>query len=293
MPSSSSMTPEQMIDLVHYIRSLSTEEQQQSAVLKRERIVVAKVDRVAPTIPNETWDLAKPVQLRLTPLWWRNDEDAGFTVRAIHDVKTIAFNLTWNDKTANNESLHSESFKDAVAVELYRGPAEPFLGMGSQSSPVDVWFWDADRQNDPTAVEQSHPNAVADAYPFSEATVASPELTRPAARMKNQPDISLPARERQSSRAARERLRRLVVARGRSTDCDVSHPREPDCSGARHLEQRALDGGYDTSAIGRVVGRWHFARARRTRLGGVCRLGRIAPGSRWAKIHLDLARRRG
>jgi hypothetical protein len=102
--------------------------------------------------------------------------------------------MTWGDDSADVHAVRSESFEDAVAVELYRGPAEPFLGMGDKASPVDLWFWDADRQSGPAAAEGAYPNAVIDVLPFSEAAVASAELNRPGARAADQPDISLPAR---------------------------------------------------------------------------------------------------
>lgn len=66
--------------------------------------------------------------------------------------------------------------------------------MGDAKSPVDVWFWDADRQGKPATVEQLYPNAIVDIYPFSEKVVTSPELDREGARTADQPDISLPAR---------------------------------------------------------------------------------------------------
>jgi DMSO reductase family type II enzyme heme b subunit len=194
MPASTSMTPEQMIDLVHYIRSLSTEEQRQAAVAKRQKLVAKQVAALPSSGAHGDWARATPSQLRMTPLWWRNDADPGLQVQAMHDGRTLALRMTWADKTPDLESLHSESFKDAMAVEIYRGPAEPFLGMGSSESPVDVWFWDADRQNELAAIEQSHPNAVADLYPFTETVVASAEISRPTGQLKNQPAITLPAR---------------------------------------------------------------------------------------------------
>jgi DMSO reductase family type II enzyme heme b subunit len=194
MPGSSTMTPEQMVDLVHYTRSLSTEEQRQAAIPKREKIVAQRVDAVPPPGQDELWAKIKPVPLRMTPLWWRNDADPGLTVQAVHDGQKIALRMTWKDASADVHAVRSESFEDAVAVELYRGPAEPFLGMGDMTAPVDVWFWDADRQSGPAAAEQAYPNAVFDVLPFSETVVASAETNRPGARDADQPDISLPAR---------------------------------------------------------------------------------------------------
>jgi DMSO reductase family type II enzyme heme b subunit len=194
MPGSSTMTPEQMVDLVHYIRSLSSDEQRQAAVLSRQKIVAKRVESVSESLTAEVWDRSTPVKMKLTPMWWRNNPDPEFAVQAIHDGDTIALRMTWKDNTADHHSLRSESFKDAVAIELYRGASEPFLGMGDRSSPVDVWFWDADRQRGPAVAENEYPNAVSDIYPFSETAVASPEMNRPGARIADQPDVSLPAR---------------------------------------------------------------------------------------------------
>jgi DMSO reductase family type II enzyme heme b subunit len=194
MPATTQMTPGQMVDLVHYIRSLSTEEQRQAATTKRQKIVAKRVAAIPSSANESEWTQIKPVHLSVSPLWWRTDVNPDLQVQATQDGKTLSIRLTWIDKTPNLESLHSESFKDAVALEIYRGPAEPFLGMGSAESPVDVWFWDADRQNELAAIEQSHPNAVADVFPFHEAAVASADLSRPAGRMASQPPIALPAR---------------------------------------------------------------------------------------------------
>jgi DMSO reductase family type II enzyme heme b subunit len=194
MPGSSTMTAEQMTDLVHYIRSLSTEEQRQASIPKRMKIVAKRVDAVPQSAEDEAWTQVEPVELQTTPLWWRNDGDANLSVQAVHDGTSIAMRLSWKDASANEHGLRSESFEDAVAVELYRGSAEPFLGMGDAKSPVDVWFWDADRQTARVAADAEYPNTVVDVYPFSEKVVAGAELNRPGARMADQPDISLPAR---------------------------------------------------------------------------------------------------
>jgi DMSO reductase family type II enzyme heme b subunit len=188
------MTPEQMVDLVHYIRSLSSEEQRQAAVLKREKIIAKRVNSIPESPRDDAWSHTQPVRLRVTPMWWRNDPDAEFSVQAIHDAQTIALRLTWKDESADHYSLRSELFKDAAAIQVYRGPAEPFLGMGDRTSPVDMWFWDSDRQHGPVAEELVNPNAVVDVYPFSEQVVAGPGLDRPGARIADQPDVSLPAR---------------------------------------------------------------------------------------------------
>jgi DMSO reductase family type II enzyme heme b subunit len=194
MPGSSTMTPQQMVELVHYIRSLSTEEQRQAAIPMRLALVARHVETIPQNAEERDWALSDPVHLRTTPLWWRDDADSGLSVQAVHDGQTIAVRLSWRDESRDEHALRSETFEDAVAMQLYQGNAEPFLGMGAATSPVDVWFWDADRQSGADAVESSYPNAVVDVFPFSEPAVASADLSRPGARMADQPDVSLPAR---------------------------------------------------------------------------------------------------
>jgi DMSO reductase family type II enzyme heme b subunit len=194
MPSSSTMTPEQMTDLVHYISSLSTEEQRQAAIPQRRKIVAKRVEAIPQSTQDETWNQSEPVQLQTTPLWWRNDGDVNLSVSVVHDGNSIAMRMTWKDASADKHALRSESFEDAIALELYRGPAEPLLGMGDKNSPVDVWFWDADRQIGVAAADSEYPDTVVDIYPFSETVVSRAELGRAGARMADQPEISLPAR---------------------------------------------------------------------------------------------------
>lgn len=194
MPGSSTMTPEQMVDLVHYIRSLSTEEQRQRAILNRAVLVARLVDSIPESTNEESWASIEPVSLRMTPLWWRNDADPDLTVQAMHDGRDIAVRLSWKDDTADRHAAQSDAFTDAVAIQVYEGKSEPFLGMGDRANPVDVWFWNAALESGPEAFDRLHPNAVVAVFPFSEVGVTSVELDRPGARIADQPDISLPAR---------------------------------------------------------------------------------------------------
>ena len=194
MPGSRQLTPEQMMNLAHYIRSMSTEEQRQAAVLNRGTLTVKTVGAVTSVADDSSWSEVSPVSFRMTPLWWRNNADPDLQAQAIHDGKTIAVRLSWRDEEGDRQAVSGSSFEDAVAIELYRGDAEPFIGMGGPGSPIDVWFWDADRQGKPRTIEDLYPNMVVDVYPFSEKVVASAEYSRPLARTAAQPDISLPAK---------------------------------------------------------------------------------------------------
>ncbi len=191
MPGAPTSTPAQRVDMVHFIRSMSDEKTRNAAVLKRRELVAKRVERIPGG--DEGWVDVAGTSVQSIPLWWRNDSDPDLQVQAIHDGKTIAIRLSWRDESEDNHATRVESFEDAAAVELYRGDAEPFIGMGGPKSPVDIWFWDADRQTR-RAVEETYPNTVVDRYPFSETVVSSTELNRDGARTSEQPDISLPAR---------------------------------------------------------------------------------------------------
>ena len=63
----------------------------------------------------------------------------------VSETVYIAFRLAWDDPTPDLHAGKVEAFKDAVALELVPGTDEPFLGMGSTTTPIDLWTWDADR----------------------------------------------------------------------------------------------------------------------------------------------------
>ncbi len=128
------------------------------------------------------------------PLWWRDDFERNLDVQALHDGTTIALRLSWNDKQADNHAGKTEAFEDAVAVELYRGKAEPFLGMGAKKSELEVWMWDADRQNGFPGGERVNPRIVVDSYPFSEKITGTAEYNRPGTKNAAQPGVSLTAK---------------------------------------------------------------------------------------------------
>lgn len=195
MPSSNQLAPGQVTDMIHFIRSLSTQEQREQVVLNRETIsarrLAGKIPRAADALE---WSTSQTAQLRVTPLWWRNGVAPDLRVQALHDGQTLAVRISWLDQSDNAQAAFSESFEDAVAMQLVAGPSEPFLGMGSQQSPVDIWYWDANQQAQTAGYQEPYPREVVDRYPFSEKVVDSLEINRPGARLADQPDLALPAR---------------------------------------------------------------------------------------------------
>lgn len=194
MPGSSAMSPAETVDLIHYILSLSSETQRKAALLQRQKILASRVVEIPDVDEVDGWAKVNAIKLRLVPLWWRSNSTPEVEVQAVHDGKTVAMRIVWSDDTFDRDAVRSDAFEDAAAMQLYVGPAEPFLGMGDRTAPVDVWYWDADRQAPSGTVESTYPNTVTDVFPFSESAVTTAELDRDGARSDDQPEISLPAR---------------------------------------------------------------------------------------------------
>ncbi len=170
MPSSSVAT-DQLMDVVHFVRSLSTEAQRSGTILKRESLT-ASPRRPLPVGPgSDAWRDVPEQSLHMFPLWWRDDADPGLVVQAAHDAKDLVIQLSWHDATANERSMRPEDFVDMAAIQLSRAGEEPFMGMGSEETPVELWQWRpgipeqaaaAPGQGNGTTVEASPPAALRD-----------------------------------------------------------------------------------------------------------------------------------
>ncbi len=68
---------------------------------------------------------------------------ASLSVRAAHNGKNIAFLLEWADSTRNLDFMDGKSPDGAGILFPLKGDA-PLASMGSQSQPVNAWFWRAD-----------------------------------------------------------------------------------------------------------------------------------------------------
>lgn len=193
MPSSQNLTEENVSDLVYYVLSLSDQETRAATVMNREILSAPWIDDVPALNDDDYWNDAPVTRLRTMPLWWRNDPSPWVDVQAAHDGEQLVIRLSWADAEPNKSALRSEDFQDAVAVELYRGDAEPFLGMGGRDQPVDVWMWGAARHGSTDELEDVNPNIVVDVYPLTETVVSSAEFDREGTQTESQPVVALAA----------------------------------------------------------------------------------------------------
>ncbi len=73
MPQNAYLHGEQAWDLVHLVRSLSSDEQRAKVEMKKFRIVAARVRELPGHPDSGLWQTAPPVDFHLMPLWWRAD----------------------------------------------------------------------------------------------------------------------------------------------------------------------------------------------------------------------------
>jgi hypothetical protein len=93
---------------------------------------------------------------------------ADLRVRALHDGRTVAFRLAWEDETVDDlDSV--DRYHDAVAVMLpVRVGARPPITMGSAAAPVHILQWRATWQRDlagKSGVDQIFPRVEHDVMP--------------------------------------------------------------------------------------------------------------------------------
>lgn len=138
-------------------------------------LLVKSVAKVPTAVDDPAWTTADVLSLPLAPQAVVKPRifDAsvkGITVRALYDAERLAFLVEWKDARADTTIGGTGAFRDALALQFPSRPTDgiPYFAMGEPNKPVTIYQWKADWQFAPEQdVEKTHPNIVADDYPFS------------------------------------------------------------------------------------------------------------------------------
>jgi len=152
--------------VVHYIRTLFPPAAQARQRLRTLRLSIRKAASL-PQSDVDWWKTAAPKYVSLAPLWWRDQRIEGVLFQAVHDGKTLAIRLTWEDRTQDLRNLTQRDFHDGAAVQLSWDDDPPFFGMGDASAPVAIWSWKSSWQEDQAGfrdLETFYPNMNVDTY---------------------------------------------------------------------------------------------------------------------------------
>lgn len=111
-------------------------------------VTAARVSGSVQVAPNDAkWNSATAVNITLMfvdsvegGMGGGGGSNTSMTVKAIHNGTNIAFRLTWTDNTQNNVIDGVEDFTDAAGI---MHNANMICNMGSQSNPVNIWYWRA------------------------------------------------------------------------------------------------------------------------------------------------------
>jgi hypothetical protein len=124
---------------------------------------------------SELWDQATKVEIPLSAQTVAKPFLAESTIRsvsarALHDGSEVAFLVEWSDDTLSDQTLRTEDFRDAVAVQFPLVEGQPFFCMGQPGGEVNIWHWKADWQADLLArqdMETVYPDMQVNFYPFA------------------------------------------------------------------------------------------------------------------------------
>lgn len=169
MPQSGYLQGADAWHLTHFVRSLSSDAQRAKVEMKKFRIVATRVAALPSSPDSGIWRGTTAVNLHMMPLWWRTDRPEEITVRALHDGRSLALLLEWEDGSLDETAIRPQDFRDAAAVEFALTSDPPFFAMGQAGQAVNIWMWKAERQADLQPafqdLEKVYPNIGIDSYP--------------------------------------------------------------------------------------------------------------------------------
>lgn len=160
-------TDEQIWDLIHYTQTLPKPGAEARSHVQQTKITARKLPKIDTDPLSSFWSEIPPMFVALTPLWWRNDRIEGVDVKAMHDGKRIAIQLSWEDSTKDESNVAIQNFSDGAAIQFSQDKNPPSFVMGDAQSAVTLWHWKAAWQADLAErkdIEHQYPHAAVDWY---------------------------------------------------------------------------------------------------------------------------------
>ena len=134
-------------DLVHYVLSLSPEEQPPLRFVLKAK----KIEGELPSEPDDpVWFETEPLEY---PLVGQVIQDprlftptvTAVQVRAVYNDEAIALQIVWDDPTETEPNPDEEIYADAMSVQFPAqipvGLIKPYFLMGDAGLPVNLWHW--------------------------------------------------------------------------------------------------------------------------------------------------------
>ncbi|MBI4612339.1 MAG: c-type cytochrome [Planctomycetes bacterium] len=158
------LSDEERWDLAHYVASLDEEP---SETAQDFLVLAHRVEELPADLDGSTWDEARTTHVPLAgqivlapPSRWFIPTAGTVWVRALHDDRTIAFRIEWDDPTGPDFPGAPDSA--LIQFALARG-GRPYFLLGDEDNPVLVWQWSASGETEewraagPGTVEMAAP----------------------------------------------------------------------------------------------------------------------------------------
>lgn len=173
MPAVEGLRPEQIWALVQYVQTLRAPSQDQYVSAENATLRAIRLQGALPRHPDDPrWQTPPDYLIPMQELWRTPQPLRGVRVRAAHNGKQLALWLQWKAAVPVRSAVGQQEFRDGVAVQFSMDGSYTSLGMGSEGSPVNVWHWKSDWQEEVEGqrrdVDTAQKRLHVDAYPRKE-----------------------------------------------------------------------------------------------------------------------------
>lgn len=231
-----SLSETQRWALAYYVRSLLDQSVSEKEPV-RSRLLSGEVPR-APGDPR--WQMTQPIEVSLLgqiivkPRWFKPAIDA-IRIRSLHDGRTVAFLLEWDDRTRSEGKGGGNSLPDRVAIQFPvrpHHPEPPHFLFGQEGREVNLWQWSA-----------ASPQVL-------EFNASGPQ------RIRRRPESS----QGTQGRASYEDGRWRVVLRRRLVTNDIERDAQISQGGSIPFALMAWDGSRGEEGLRGAISSWHLLR---------------------------------
>lgn len=147
MPAGTFKDAGEVAAVVAYVETLLAPGAAERGVQTRTHLQARRVRNLPQRADDPAWIGPETVDLPLMQLWWRESRVDEVQFAAVHDGRTLAVRLRWNDRTKDEEALGQDSFSDGAALQFARfaadGTPPPLFAMGEPGKSVSLWHWKA------------------------------------------------------------------------------------------------------------------------------------------------------
>lgn len=162
--------------LVHYVKSLETEDRTQprpappaDGVVAAKKVPFWRSESFFLDLSSRDWQQSRVHAIPLSRLWQKESDNLTVVmVRALYNRHLVAVRMEWTDHTKDTGTYRVQDFQDGAALQFSLTGEPGFHGMGSEEFPTNIWFWRSEweihrAEMASVNIERAYPNRASDA----------------------------------------------------------------------------------------------------------------------------------